>query len=48
MQVWHPIILCDIERLEKVQQRAIKIPTKLNKISNDQRLAQLSKTNIEE
>ena len=48
MQVWHPIILCDIERLEKVQQRATKIPTKLSKISNDQRLAQLGKTSIKD
>ena len=48
VQVWNPRLIGDIERLEKVQQRATKIPTKLSKMSYDQRLTQLGLTSLED
>ena len=48
VQVRNPILIGDIERLEKVQRRATKIPSKLSKLSNDQRLAELDLTSLKD
>ena len=48
VQVWNPRLLGDIESLEKVQRRATKIPTKLSKLSYDQRLAELGLTSLKD
>ena len=48
VQVWNPRLKDDLERLEKVQGRATKIPTKLSKMSYDQRLNQLGLTSLKE
>ena len=41
VQVWNPRLIFDMERLEKVQRRATKTPSKL---SYDHRLAELGLT----
>ena len=41
VQAWNPRLIGDIEILEKVQRRATKTPSKLSKLSYDQRLAKL-------
>jgi hypothetical protein len=48
VQVWNPRLLGDIESLEKVQRRATKIPTKLSRLSYDQRLAELGLTSLKD
>ena len=48
VQVWNPRLIGDIERLEKVQRRATKIPTKLSKMSYDHRLGQLGLTSLKD
>ena len=46
VQVWNPRLIGDKERLEKVQRRATKTPSKLSKLSYDQRLAKLGLTSL--
>ena len=46
VQVWNPRCIGDIERLEKVQRRATKIPSKLSKLSYNQRLAEHRQTSL--
>ena len=48
VQFWSPILIYDIERLEKVQRRATKIPIKLNIMSYDQRLVELGLTSFKD
>ena len=42
VQVWNPRLIGHTERLERVQRRASKTLTTLNKLGYDQRLAQLA------
>ena len=48
VQFWNPNLIGDTERLEQVQRRATKIPTKLSKPSYDQILAQLALTSLKD
>ena len=47
VQAWNPRLIGDTKRLEKLQRRATKIPTKVNKMSYIQRLAQLGLTSLD-
>ena len=48
VQVWNPKFIGDTAKVEKVQRRAIKIPSKLSKLSYDLIVAQLSLTSLKE
>ena len=49
VQAWCPFLLQDIEMIEKVQKRALRIPHELRKLKNhDQRLEEVGLTTLEE
>ena len=48
VQIWNPRLLGDTEGLEKVQRRSTKIPTKLSRLSYNQRLAELGLTSLKD
>ena len=48
VKVWNPRLIGDIKRLEKVHRRATKTPTKLSKMSHDQRKAIPDLTNLKD
>ena len=48
VQIWNPILIGDVERIEMIQRRATKIPTKLSKLSYDQRLTVLGLTSLKD
>ena len=48
VQVRNPRLIGDIERLEKVQLRATKTPSKLSKLSYEPRLAELGLTSLKD